>query len=335
VIDSAYAAKIGLATEGQLQGQGAGSNGMASFARLQSVKVAGPDGDGVEIHDQKVAVLSVNTILAPFFWRDCAGVLGYDFISSFVSEIDFDKQTLALYDPKTFQYSGSGPSLPFTLAATVPVVRMKIDGTYEGDFRVDVGSSSTVDLHTPFVKQNGLAEKNPGGIDVTGGGFGGTFTNRLVRMKKIELGPFAWERPLVSLSGAETGAFASEDYAGNIGNQILQRFKVTLDYEHRLLYLEPGAHFKDPDRFSRSGVQLARFGDEVKAMQVLPKSPAAKAGMIQGDRVVSIDGKPALSYTPDDLNEIFEKGENGRSVVFEVERAGKKEKVTVKLKEIL
>jgi hypothetical protein len=335
VIDSAFAARVGLATEGKLQGQGAGAMGMATFSKLQSLKVAGPDGDGVEIREQKVAVLSINGFLAPFFWRDCAGVIGYDFISRFVSEVDYEKQTLTLRDPQGFEYRGAGKSIPFTLAATVPVVRMKIDGAYEGGFRVDLGSSSTVDLHGPFVKQHGLDTKHPEGIEVTGGGFGGTFTNRLVRMKTLELGPFSWKRPLVSLSGAQSGAFASQDYAGNIGNHILERFKITLDYERRLLYLEPTARFAEPDRFSRAGVQLARYGDVVSVMQSLPGSPAAKAGLAPGDQVVAIDGKPILDYTPQTLMVLFDRGAVGRAVVFDVRRGTKTEKVTVKLAEIL
>ena len=30
---------------------------------------------GVEVRDTRVAVLAVNTFLAPFFWRDCAGIV--------------------------------------------------------------------------------------------------------------------------------------------------------------------------------------------------------------------------------------------------------------------
>src|SRR5262249_41581266 len=169
--------------------------------------------------------------LAPFFWRDCAGVLGYDFITRFVDEIDYDHETLVLHDPAGWTYSGSGAVLPFTLAGTVPVVHMKLDDAYEGEFRVDVGSSSTGDLHSPFVREHRLNEHGGPSIEVTGGGFGGTFQSRLTRMKKLSIGPYSWEHPIVSLSSAATGALASEDYAGNIGNQILQRFKCTLDYE--------------------------------------------------------------------------------------------------------
>jgi hypothetical protein len=335
VIDSAYAAKIGLQTEGKMQGIGAGASGGAAFSKLQSLRVAGADGDGIEVSDVKVAVLSVNTVLAPFFWRDCAGIIGYDFISRFVNEIDFDSETLTLRDPKTFQYSGAGKAIPFTLAGTIPAIHLKLDGRYEGDFRVDVGSGSTVDLHAPFVKKHDLASKMGKSVETYGGGFGGIFREQVTRMQRIDVGPFGWDRPIVSLSGAETGGFASEDYAGNIGNQILQRFRLTLDYEHRQIYLEPSKRYAEPDRFSRVGMLLGRYGDTVKAMQVLRGSPAEKAGLEQGDEVVAIDGKPATSLPPDDQVKLFDESPEGREIAITVTRDGKKKDLKMKLKEML
>jgi hypothetical protein len=145
---------------------------------------------------------------------------------------------------------------------------MTLDDKYSGDFRVDVGSSSTVDLHGPFVARNQLDKKNKGKrLQVVGGGFGGTFSSTLTRMSKLEIGPYAWDQPMLTFSGATSGALASEDYAGNIGNQILERFRCTFDYERRVLYLEPGERYATKDRFSRSGVQLGRYGDVIKAIR--------------------------------------------------------------------
>ena len=135
---------------------GAGSSGKASFAVLKSLRVESADSDGVELADQRVGVLSVNASLAPFFWRDCAGVIGYSFISQFVNEIDFDQSTLTLYDSHAFSYQGSGARFPMALAGTMPVLRMRLDGQIEGDFRLDVGSNATVDLHAPFVRAHAL-----------------------------------------------------------------------------------------------------------------------------------------------------------------------------------
>jgi hypothetical protein len=335
VIDSAYAHSIGLATEGRLQGEGAAASGSGSFARVGTLRVASPDSDGVELEKLKVAVLDLNAMLAPYFWRDVAGVIGFDFIVRFVNEIDYDARTLVLRDPAGFQYQGHGAAIPMTIAGHVPVVKLTLDGEFDGDFRVDVGSGSTVDLHGPFVHRNGLDLSLPAGIDVVSGGFGGTFQSRVTRAKSLAIGSYTWNKPLVSLSGAETGAFASEDYAGNVGNQILERFKVTLDYERRTLHLEPGAAFKKPDMFSLSGLQLSKVEGVVRVAQVVAGSPAAKAKIRAGDEVVEIAGRPATDYSAEGVAQVLERGKPGKKVKLVIVHDGKRRKVKIKLKEFV
>lgn len=335
VIDSAYAAKIGLKTSGQMQAVGAGSAGGASFATLEKLRVEGPNGDGIELKDVKAGVLSVNPVLAPFFWRECAGIVGFDAIVQFVNEVDYDGKQLTLSDPKAFTYAAKGAELPMQLAGHAPVVTVKVDGQYEGLARVDIGSSSTLDLHTPFVTKNGLIAKYPAALTVVGGGFGGTFESKFARMHSLEIGPYKVDAPLIGLSTITTGALASEDYAGNIGNRLLERFKVTLDYERRKVYLEPGAKYAEREPFSRFGAQLAKMGDKVQAAQVLPRSPAAAAGLRDGDDVVSIDGMAAASLDPDALEARFEQGKPGVKVEVVVLRDGKPKKLKVALKDIM
>lgn len=335
VIDSAAAARYGLRVEGKMQAQGAGAAGGASFSQVDSIRVAGSDGDGVTLTGQNVAVLSVNPHLEPFFWKPVAGILGYDFISRFVIEIDFAAQTLVLHDPKAFIYEGKGQAIPLTMAGNIPVLKAKIDDAFEGDFRLDVGSGSTVDIHTPFARANKMQEHMTKTLVVTGGGFGGTFQSTIGRMKKMTIGPYSWTDPLVSLSGAETGGLASEDYAGNIGNQILDRFKCTFDYEHRVVYLEPAARYTERDRFSMAGVAVVKHADEYSVAQVLPGSAAESAGLKVGDVVVALDAKPIASYGAGDLARMFESAKPGDKHVVEVRREGKNKKVSLKLKEII
>ena len=335
VIDSAYAASIGLEAKGSLQGQGAGAMGTAALASVKALRVEGEDGDGVALGDVPVAVLSVNGFLEPYFWRPCAGILGFNFINQFVVEIDYDAKALVLHDPKTFQYAGGGKAVAMRLDGSVPTVPMTIDGRYEGEFRVDVGSSATVDLHRPFVRAHGIDERVKKSVTVVSGGFGGSFTSRLTRMKSIRLGSYDWKDPLVSLSGAETGALASADYAGNIGNRILERFKCTFDYERRQLWLEPGAQYGERDGITRSGLQLVREGGVVRIAQVIEGSPAAKAGMEVGDELRAIDGRPAAEWTRAALEALFEEGRPGRKVTFELSRGGRAVNAAIKLREVI
>lgn len=335
LLDSAWAAARGIATEGRMQAMGAGATGDVSFARVGTIRVAGADGMGVELTGQKLAVLALNRFVAPFFWREAAGVLGYDFISRFVMEIDYDGGSVTLHDPKTFTYQGKGAAVPITMVGSIPAVEARLDGEYTGRFRLDVGSGSTVDLHGSFVEKHGLRAKVGKTIAVLGGGFGGTFTSHVTRMKRMEIGPHAWSDPLVIFSGATTGGLASQDLAGTIGNDVLERFRCTFDYEHRTLHLEPGPRIAKPDRFSRAGVQLARFGDTIKAMQVLPGSAAEAAGIREGDEVVTLDGKPILSWSQDAVTEMFENGPVGKQHTLGLLRDGKQRRVTLRLKEMI
>lgn len=335
VLDSAFAATHGIATEGRMQAAGAGASGGASFAKLASLTVRAPDGDGVELHDLRVAVLSVNPMFAPYFWREMAGVIGYDFISRFVVTIDYDRGVLVLRDPKTFRFAGTEAPLPMVMNGVVPALRATLDGKYEGLFRLDVGSSSTVDLHTPFAMQHGIAGRLKHPREISGAGFGGQYTSTLGRAKSMAIGPYAWKDPMVSAANATEGAFASEEFAGNIGNRILERFRVTLDYDGRRVWLEPGARYRERDSFTRAGVLLAREGGRVDARSVLSGSPAAAAGLREGDTIASVDGRAIGEWTLRELDELFERGANGRRVAIGVVRDGAPVTLEMRLREML
>ena len=335
VIDSTFAATHGLATTGRMQAAGAGASGSASFATLGTLTVSGAGGAGVALDAVKVAVMSVNPMFARFFWGDMAGVLGYDFISRFVVTIDYDAHTLVLADPKTFAYAGHGTAVPMKLNGVVPSVELTVDGRDRGDFRLDVGSSSTVDIHGPFGRTHGIERRLRQTREVTGAGFGGQFVSVLGRLRRMAVGPYAWSDPMVSVARATEGAFASEDFAGNIGNRLLERFRVTLDYGHRTLWLEPGRHFRDRDAFTRTGLLLGWSPDRIEALSVLPNSPAAKAGLREGDHVTAIDGKPVSAWTLQELDALFDAGPDGRKVAITVNRDGHDATLTMVLREML
>ena len=335
VVDSTFAASHGLATNGRMQAAGAGASGSASFATLGSLAVTAPGGTGVELRDVKVAVMSVNPMFARFFWGDMAGILGYDFISRFVVTIDYDAHTLVLHDPKTFAYAGRGTMLPMKLNGVVPSVEATLDGSDRGEFRLDVGSSSTVDVHGPFARTHGIERRLRQARSVTGAGFGGQFVSVLGRLHRMAIGPYEWKDPMVSVARASEGAFASEDFAGNIGNRLLERFRVTLDYEHRRLWLEPGSRYQGRDAFTRTGLLLGWWPDRIEALSVLADSPAARAGVREGDRITRIDGRAATAWTLEDLEAMFEAGPDGRRVPITVSRDDREEALTMVLREML
>ncbi len=335
VIDSTFAATHGLKTQGSMQAAGAGAAGSASFTTLGTLALTAPGGAGVELRDMQVAVMSLSPSFARYFWGDFAGIVGYDFISRFVVTIDYDRHLLLLHDPKTYAYAGHEPALPMKLNGVVPSVEAVLDGRDRGEFRLDVGSSSTVDLHTPFARDRGVEKRLKHARPVTGAGFGGQFSSSLGRLKHMSIGPYSWTDPMVVVSHATAGAFASADFAGNIGNRILERFRVTLDYEHRRIWLEPGARYRDRDSFSRTGMLLGWSASAIDVAAVMPGSPAERAGVAVGDVVESLEGKPIASWSYADVDALLERGADGTRVTLGLRRGDTTKTATIVLKEML
>lgn len=334
-IDSSAAARHGLEFQGVIPATGAAATSTASLARLDSLRISGEAGGGVVLRGQQVVVIALARQLEPAFWRPIAGILGYDFLSRFVVDVDFDESRVTLYDPKTFRYEGGSPSLPLELADNTPVVDATIDGKYGGKFRLDLGSGSTVDIHGPFVKKNRLMEKAKHALKTVAEGVGGTFESYTCRMKRFDIGPYSWTDPIVDLNLSETGTFASEDLAGNIGSAALERFRVTFDYEGKKLYLEPGKLFGRRDPGVVSGLRLDKTEGRVIARYVLEGTPAAAAGVRIGDVVESIDGKPVAAMTADQAYSLLNDAKPGTTRTVGLVRDGARTTVRMKLRSVL
>jgi membrane-associated protease RseP (regulator of RpoE activity) len=264
-----------------------------------------------------------------------AGVIGYDVISRFVVTVDYDDSVVVLHDPATWKYTGPEKPLSMVMNGTVPALQGKFDDADEGLFRLDVGSSSTVDVHAPFAKKTGILNRMGKTTRFDGVGFGGSFSSEVGRLRSMSLGPYEWDDPIVVVSHATEGAFASEEFAGNIGNRILERFRVTFDYEHRQVYLEPGKRYADRDHLTRAGVLLTRRAGSVGVESVLANSPAEHAGLRAGDQVLAVDGRDIGQWDLPQISDLLDEGEPGRKVPVRVLRGGQEKKLNIKLAEVV
>jgi S1-C subfamily serine protease len=72
---------------------------------------------------------------------------------------------------------------------------------------------------------------------------------------------------------------------------------------------------------------------EFSVRLVFPDSPAAKAGIAVGDKLVRVDGKPASSFDKEALYKYLERP--GKRVEIELTRDGKPLKITLKLERLV
>jgi hypothetical protein len=309
-IDKDYALELGIHAEGDASVQGIAASGSMRFGNVKSIALSG-DGASVTLRDFRAALLDFSEGSKMVLWKEAHGLLGADFLSRFAVEIDYDAQTVRLFDPAKFTYQGKGEPIPFELHQGIPVVEMTLDGRCTGKFLVDVGNSFHTTVHGSMVRSCRMLGRKRNEVQVMGGGIGGGFVGTLCRLDSLQIGPFGWSEPVATLALHTGGGIGSQEISGNIGNDLLERFRCTYDYAHQTLYLEPGKRYGRREMVSRLGVTLIRWGENVYAGNVLTHSAGYEAGLRWYDKIIAIDGKPALDWTREDLDRLLEEGEVG------------------------
>jgi len=74
-----------------------------------------------------------------------------------------------------------------------------------------------------------------------------------------------------------------------IGNDILRRFNVILNYAKRDIHVVPNSHYRDPFDYSYSGFELYFIDGHIEIGAVAAGSPAEEAGIKEGDIVVAVN----------------------------------------------
>ena len=319
-VDREQARTSGLELEGEMATAGIAGVGTGGWAHVDAMSIAGPNGDGVVVPDLTVAVIELNDDMEKLDWDDTAGLIGYDVLSRFVVEIDFDRQVLTLREPSTFKYSGAGQAVPFTLWHSIPTVEVTLNGGCTGRFIVDVGNATPMAVHSEQVDACHLFGARRKEVKHWVGGIGGAFPETVCRLDSVRIGPFSWDEPVAGLTLHHMGAAGSKDVQGNLGTSVLDRFKCTFDYARGQLWLEPGKRFELRDRFSRSGIFLVHWSDRVYVAAVVRHSPGEDAGIKVEDVIKSVNGRPVESWTPEALEALLEEGAPGTQVKVVIER---------------
>ncbi|MEO8998222.1 MAG: PDZ domain-containing protein [Rhodanobacter sp.] len=299
-IDDALARKRSFAVSGAGMASGAG----AGATRVGST---GPLSLHVGAAVLNVASLNVSpydALLAATSGRRVDGIIGSQFFIEHVVTIDVEQRRITLHDPATWRYAGKGARIPITFKYGVPIAEVSLmlpDGRHiAAHAALDLGAKSTFLVPEPFIDRYRLREAFPRTVTMgLGAGMGGDTRYAFARGTRIALAAspsIGLDRPVIGLSVA--GTLRSSWHDGLLGAAFLMRYRVTFDYAHQQMILEPFADASGLG-FDRSGLFLVSAGrdlQDIDVREVVAGSPAAEAGLHPGDRLTAVDSKSVKQW---------------------------------------
>lgn len=271
------------------------------------------------------------------------GILGANFFSRYVVKINYRKRILTLYDPQHFTPPKGFEEIPISVYKNKPYVKApsklyQQDSTSTIKLLIDTGASLTLLLYTDTHPALDVPEQIVRGN--IGKGLGGDIEGFIGRFYEIRLGKqFVMKNIVANYQEIYEYMDTTEIHKRNglIGNVILNRFDVIINYNQQKLYLKPNKAYKRDFRFDRSGLVFLASGANLNTYTVnfvVPGSPADEAGIKKGDRVKRVNWLPVGYMSLADLTRKLQ-GRAGKEIRMVIIRDKEKLKKRFKLRDII
>ncbi len=272
------------------------------------------------------------------------GIFGYEIFNKFVVTIDFKLQQLTLTLPEKYKYSAKqGDRFPIVIEKTKPYLDAVtvVSNDRELPIRVvlDTGAGHALMLNTS-VSNLQLPQKVVKAQ--LGVGLAGVINGHIGRMPKVRIGNYELTDVLTTFPDSSafgvkiTDQFPQRD--GNLGGELLRRFKVTFHYEAGYIVLKPNKkRFNDKFEHDMSGMDVRAKGKGFRqyfVANVVENSPAFLAGLQEGDELLFINSESVEDLALSELYQRFQRKE-GKEMHIVVRRNGRLVSADFALKRII
>ena len=284
------------------------------------------DGVRVELGPNVVApaltwlVLSEDVLnLSGYVGMPIAGILGSELFRSFVVRFEPEAGRLGLAAPATYRppKGRHWVQVPLQLAQNKAYLTLPVALTDSAarplKLVLDTGAGHALSLETDALPLRVAlpARRLPAEL---GRGLTGIVRGHLGRVDSLRLGRYRIPAVLTSFPAPNPLAVRpDEPRDGNLGYEVLKRFTLVLDYPHHRLWLRPNIRFAEPFEHNMSGLELRAGGYALRryaVATVAPDSPAAKAGILVDDELLSVNFAAASVLSLTQLSRLLQSADN-------------------------
>lgn len=255
-----------------------------SFVYNQKLRLPGLTVDSLNFHVNNYDILSA------VYGEKIDGIIGYSVLSRYIFWINYDSLKIDIYSNGRLKYPRGG-WLYEPILRTLPVqaARIRDEVTTNSRFLFDIGAGLCMMLNKEFIEDSNFLSKKRVLYPKEAEGVGGKIDMHMTVIKEVRMGPYRFRNVPVFVFN-DTFNLTSYPYLnGIIGNDILRRFNVILNYTKKEFYFIPNTHYQDGFDYAYSGVELYMFDSKIVLGDVAKGSPAEIAGLKEGDELIGIN----------------------------------------------
>jgi hypothetical protein len=156
-------------------------------------------------------------------------------------------------------------------------------------FIFDSGAGLCLLLSKDFVEDSDIVKKTRPIYTTQAEGLGGKKVMQLTVVKEVRIGPYKFKQVPVHIFDDEFNVTTYPLLGGLIGNDLLRRFNLILNYPERSIYIKPNTHSIENFDYAYTGLGIYQVDSEIKVIDIIPGSPGDIAGFKTGDVIFSIE----------------------------------------------
>jgi hypothetical protein len=229
-------------------------------------------------------------LLTTVYGERIDGIIGYSIISRYILKIDYDSMKLSFFSKGTMRYPKGGYLLKPTISQLVSQpMRVKDEKAIYSRFLFDIGAGLCLLLSREFVDDSAFFSKKRKRYIKEAEGLGGKIDMELTVMKEARVGPYKFRNVPVFVFDDEYNVSSYPYMGGIVGNDLLRRFNVILNYGKSDIHITPNTHYSDVFDYSYSGIELYLLNGVIIVGDVAKGSPAEAVGLKEGDEVIAVN----------------------------------------------
>ena len=255
-----------------------------SFVYNQQLKIPGLTVDSLNFHINNYGILTA------VYGERIDGIIGFSILNRYIVKLDYDSMRLSFHSKGTIRYPRGGYLLKPAISQLVAQpLRVRDEKAINTRFIYDMGAGMCMLLSKEFITDSNFIDKRKKRWIKEGEGLGGKIDMDLLVIREVKIGPYRFKNVPVHIFDDVNNVTSYPYMGGLIGNDILRRFNVILNYGRSDIYITPNSHFTEPFDYSYSGVELYLIDGLILIGDVAKGSPAEAAGLKEGDQVMAVN----------------------------------------------